>query len=82
LHPDTVPAMQRRVMRGTAIALLAGSLVSVGAACDDGSGDSTTPGLPDDVDIEQGEVPEGFPEDEVPLPDEPISTGAALGTGN
>ncbi|MGH8986106.1 MAG: hypothetical protein ACRDY6_19850 [Acidimicrobiia bacterium] len=74
--------MQRRVMSGTAIALFAGSLVSVGAACDDGGGDSTTPGLPDDVDIEQGEVPEGFPEDDVPLPDEPLSTGAALGIGN
>jgi hypothetical protein len=74
--------MQRRVMRGTAIALLTGSLVFVGAACDDGGSDSNTPGLPDDVDIEEGEVPDGFPEDDVPLPDEPISTGAALGTGN
>lgn len=73
--------MRRLVMRGTVVALFAASLV-FGAACGDGGGESSTPELPGDVDIERGEVPDGFPEDDVPLPDEPITTGASIGTGN
>jgi len=73
--------MQPRVMRGTAVAVFAGSLV-FGAACDDGGGESSSPDLPGTVEIEQGEVPDGFPEGDVPLPDEPVTTGASVGAGN
>jgi len=36
----------------------------------------------DDVDIEVGDLPEGFPKDDVPLPDADIVSGTTLGSGN
>jgi hypothetical protein len=75
--------MRRRFTRGGAVAVFAGSLV-FGAGCGggDGDGEASTPDLPGGVEIEQGEVPDGFPEDDVPLPDEPVTTGASVGTGD
>jgi len=73
--------MQRRLTRGSAVAVFAGS-IALGAACGGDDGESSTPDLPGGVEIEQGEVPDGFPEGDVPLPDEPITTGASVGTGN
>lgn len=36
----------------------------------------------DDVDIEVGDLPEGFPKDDVPLPEGDIVSGTTLGGGN
>jgi hypothetical protein len=49
----------------------------------DGSSGSDSPDIAGDVDVdvEQGGLPDGFPTDDVPLPDATVSTGASVGTG-
>jgi len=61
--------------------VLAGTVAVGAVACDDDGG-SASPKLPDGVDVEEGGLPEGFPEDGIPLPRAPISTGAAVGSGS
>ena len=71
--------MLRRALPG----VIAAALALVGAAACDRSEDgdanaSDTPG----VDVEVGdEVPEDFPTDAVPLPDETVATSSAIGSG-
>jgi hypothetical protein len=71
------------MLRRALLGVIAAALALVGAAACDGDGDgdgeaSGTPGV--DIDVSD-EVPEGFPADAVPLPDETIASSSAIGSG-